>query len=161
MWTRSFDKFERAEWRRGESLSIYNYDKRAEWKCLFDSQPIAVTHKWFQILFLKSCLGMEHRVTDSNLIISRSDLNVLKNVLVDKIHEKSTLTVQRWRLTLALTSQNTQFMYTTNTRLNICLGFFISFLCYFPWFIIFESLNKLHKYCKHILASITDHYVFL
>ena len=91
---------------------------------------------------------MEHRVTDSNLIISRSDLNVLKNVLVDKIHEKSTLTVQRWRLTLALTSQNTQFMYTTNTRLNICLGFFISFLCYFPWFIIFESLNKLHKYCK-------------
>ena len=45
--------------------------------------------------FQKSCLGMEHKVTDSNLIISRSDLNVLKNVLVDKIHEKSTLTVKR------------------------------------------------------------------
>ena len=128
MWIRSFDKF---EWRRGESLSIYN-DKRAEWKCLFDSQPIAVTHKWFQIFFQKSCLGMEHRVTDSNLIISRSDLNVLKNVLVDKIHEKSTLTVKRWELTLALTSQNTQFLYTTNTRLNICLGFFISFPLLFP-----------------------------
>ncbi len=37
---------------------------------------------------------MEHRLTDSNLIISRSDLNALKNVLVDKIHEKSTLIVQ-------------------------------------------------------------------
>ena len=61
----------------------------------FFNEGFPYTQMISNIIFTKIMSGMEHRVTDSNLIISRSDLNVLKNVLVDKIHEKSTLTVKR------------------------------------------------------------------
>ena len=131
MWIRSFDKFERVG---EERVYLYNYHKRAEWKCLFDSQPIAVTHKWFTIFFSKIMSGMEHRLTDSNLIISRSDLNALKNVLVDKIHEKSTLIVQSMMVSINFGPDITKYTFyvNTNTTLNICLDFFISFSLLFP-----------------------------
>ena len=86
MWIRSFDKFERV----GESLSTIITNGLNESVYLIHSQLRLHTND-LQYFFSKIMSGMEHRLTDSNLIISRSDLNALKNVLVDKIHEKSTL----------------------------------------------------------------------
>ena len=83
----------------------------------------------YNIFFSKIMSGMEHRLTDSNLIISRSDLNALKNVLVDKIHEKSTLIVQSMMVSINFGPDITKYTFyvNTNTTLNICLDFFISF----------------------------------